>query len=687
MKKTMNILLVLALALTASTAFARSTLGGRVLSESGKPLQGAIVRSGAATASTDAQGRFSLQSEEEGLHLLHYSAGDHFSMIHGYSDLELEWLSAKTARDTAIVPDVTLVERNDSRIMMVFGGDAMMGRRYSKPPAGEPVLIREGHEQGDTVALLAHIRPYLEIADFASVNLETQVMRAEPEQNAPKSYVFYTPPEALLALKASGVDYVTLGNNHTYDYLSAGLESTLEALEASELGWSGAGLTEAQALEPYRVEIGENPMSFIGFLGWAGNFSPNQVAMGAEKGGAAFGTPENIRNTVRREKEQGRLPVVQYHGSREYTDEPTLTTESRLKQAIDDGAVLAIGHHPHVVQGFEIYDGRLIAWSMGNFMFDQFHYATKRSYLLYVWMDGEEFHRAEVMPLRIKGYLPMPATDSFRQSILRRVNELSGRRGLALRASGGNAVILPDAVNVEPRPATPLGAAREPAGIHSLNGRGWHNPVASIQTDPIGNTRVRLGKDLLPMGHLESHDLFGVPDRSWIEDGSQAVVRLEDAPSGSRAMRLRVPAGTKEGRVGMRTFEYTFEPGTPTTFVATARTSGPATVTAYQQWRKRDQNRMDALQNGKLRIIGQRELEPGGWKELRFDFDSPRVTAISYRVVLEITPQDASRDHESWFDDLALIEWLSTPLPAGPVPPRVPGKLASHAEVMPAGSP
>ncbi len=132
----------------------------------------------------------------------------------------------------------------------------------------------------------------------------------------------------------------------------------------------------------------------------------------------------------------------------------------------------------------------------------------------------------------------------------------------------------------------------------------------------------------------------------------------------------------------MRTFEYTFEPGTPTTFAVSARTESPATVTAYQQWRKRDENRLEALETAKLRFIGRRELKAGEWRELRFDFDSPRVTAVSYRVLLEVEPADRSADHFTWFDDLRLIEWLSPPLDGGPVPGKVPYRLATHAEVI-----
>jgi poly-gamma-glutamate capsule biosynthesis protein CapA/YwtB (metallophosphatase superfamily) len=666
-------------------AFAQVGMTGRVLSESGEGLPGAIIQLGNASATTDAAGQFTLTANSADNYVLKYSAENHFPMIHSYSPLELGWQPRQSPEDPVELPDVTLVSRAEGRVMLVFGGDAMMGRRFSKPAAGEPALIRDEHRAEDTLALMKHIKPYLEIADLASVNLETQVMSAKPEQNAPKSYVFFTPPEALSALKESGVDYVTLGNNHTYDYLATGLESTIDALNASGLGWSGAGMTETEALRPYRVQVGENKMSFMGFLGWAGNFNPNQVAQGTEKGGAAFGTTENIAQTVRGESEQGYLPVVQYHGSREYTDEPTLVTETRLKQAVDEGAVLAIGHHPHIVQGFEIYNDRLIAYSMGNFVFDQFHYATKRSYLLYVWMDREQLHRAEVVPIRIKGYTPIPATDTFRNTILKRVSNLSNRRGISLGTSGGNAVIRPPGKQIQffesstlvlPRAVFPRGAS-----IISLPSRSWHKPFNVIESRPSGSSRVRLGKNLLPMGHLESHFLFDAPDRSWISDGSQSIVAKDDAPYGRNVMQLSIPGGQPEGRIGMRTFEYIFEPGTPTSFALQARTDSPAVVTAYQQWRKKDENRLEALESGRLRMIGQQELNTDGWQELRFDFDSPRVTAISYRVILKVEPLDSSKDHTTWFDDIRLIEWLSPPLNDGPVPEHVPYRLTTHAEV------
>jgi hypothetical protein len=273
--------------------------------------------------------------------------------------------------------------------------------------------------------------------------------------------------------------------------------------------------------------------------------------------------------------------------------------------------------------------------------------------------------------------------DSFRQSILNRVSELSSRRGLTLQASGGNAVINPRALQHQAPATSILTAPKKSRPLEStvwpLENRAWNKPVSTVIADPQNPARMQLGQNLLPMGHLESHYLFDAPDRSWIASGTQTIVTSDSAPSGKNVMQLVVPAGQEKGTIGMRTFEYTFEPGTPSSFVLAARTDAPAIVTAYQQWRKRDENRLEALETAKLRAIGQQELSAGGWQELRFDFDSPRVTAISYRVVLVVAPLDASQDHHSWFDDIALIEWLSPPLNDGVVPAQVANKLASHA--------
>ena len=133
--------------------------------------------------------------------------------------------------------------------------------------------------------------------------------------------------------------------------------------------------------------------------------------------------------------------VVQYHGGVEYADAPTDMVQDRLRAAIDHGADLVIAHHPHVLQGMEIYHGKLIAYSMGNFLFDQYRQETQNSALLYVWMDGATFHRAEIVPIYVKDYHTVPATGAMRDYVLRRLADLSVGYGEVLDTSGGHGVI------------------------------------------------------------------------------------------------------------------------------------------------------------------------------------------------------------------------------------------------------
>ena len=668
---------LLLLLLAAPLCAGQININGTVLSDSGTPLAGTEIRVNDTAISSDALGQFSISVPSADLYMLRFSAADHFPMIHSFSALELNQSGDGNA---VSLPDVSLVERKQGRVMLAFGGDAMAGRRFFKPYPGEPVLVRDGHELEDTAALFQFIAAYLQLADYTSLNLETQVMKTKPEGNAPKSYVFFTPPAILRALAAAGVDHVTVANNHIFDYLSEGLDSTIEALNESPLAWSGAGRSEAESLQAYRTDVGGNPLSYIGYLGWAGNFWPNQVAQGQDKGGAAYGTTENIRSTIHREVEHGYLPVVQYHGSREYTDEPTLVTETRLKAAIDEGAILAIAHHPHITQGFEIYKGKLIAYSMGNFIFDQYQQATQRSFLLYVWMDGARFHRAEVVPLHIKGYLPMPATDTVRQAVLKRVNALSSRRNVFVQASGGHAVISSRSEDKQPASGRTVAVPAEKNGltVWPISQLAWQQPIESITLNAGQAESVLLGRDLLPTGHFESHYLNNAPDRTWLQNGGLSIIRDEQAPSGKQVMQMLIPAGQTSGRLGPRTFDQIFIPGTPTTFVVKARVNAPARVIAYEQWRKQDENRLEALETAKLRPIGELQLKAGDWQELRFDFDSPRVTAFSYRIVMEVIPLDSSKDFEGRFDDINLIEWLSPPLAAGEIPSFVNLLQASH---------
>ena len=241
-------------------------------------------------------------------------APSYFTTLHNFSEQERKWFNGA-------FPRITLVRKIPGRVMLAFGGDTMLGRRYHQPNQGDPRLLGAETRLRDSKTLLKPIKPYLDLATYVSVNLESPVFGHEPTQRSSKSVTFFSYPETLDALRWAGVDHVSLGNNHTYDYLGPGLEATLQHLADSTLGYSGAGMTEAEALRPYRKEIEGAGYNFFSYVDWEGRVFPSQVAVGKTKGGAALGTIENIRASIETTL-PGEVTIVANHGSEEYSFQP-----------------------------------------------------------------------------------------------------------------------------------------------------------------------------------------------------------------------------------------------------------------------------------------------------------------------------------------------------------------------------
>ena len=392
-------------------------LTGQVVGDDGRPVSSAIVTSGEIRAETRQDGTFTFRTPGDGPVSLRIAADGYYTTLH-------TWGRADLAARENDVGRIAIVARKAERRLLLFAGDAMLARRYFKPPEGEARLLRRRHVIDDGKKVLATIRPYVELADLASVNLETQLSSGTLEDRLPKSITFYSPAEFAQLLEWAGFDYVALGNNHTWDYQAEGLKATARALAGTSLGYSGAGLDEAAARAPWITDLGDRPYAFLSYVGWAGTFSPHQAAEGS-KGGAALGGSGVFAEDLSA-RSPGTTTVLQYHSGVEYSEAPAVSERTRLREAIDFGADIAVGHHPHVLQGLEVYNNRLIAYSMGNFLFDQTFYTTQLAMLLYVWMDGEELYRAEVVPMYVNGYVPTPATDSGRHPILHRLRGYQG---------------------------------------------------------------------------------------------------------------------------------------------------------------------------------------------------------------------------------------------------------------------
>lgn len=635
-----------------------AVIKGRLLDEAQQPLRNVEVVINNKSVFSDKQGDFVISVEKGDIYQLNFVKKGYFQAIQTFSHFEL--FAKKSDIKQGTLANITLVSKIKKRVMLAFGGDAMMGRRYYKPYFGDSILIKNNNRLVDSKAIVKHIKPYMSIADYAAVNLETQVADKLPGERAPKSVTFYSRPEMLTALAWAGVDYVSLGNNHTYDYVESGLASTLGFLKESPLGFSGAGFTEKQALKAHQQTINGTNFSMLGYVGWEGSAKLTQTA-NHQHGGAAYGSMSNIVNSVQQEVSQNRVTIVQYHGSQEYANSPTGVTEQRLKSALDQGAALAIAHHPHVTQGLELYDNKLIAYSMGNFIFDQNFSATQHSFILYVWLDEGKFHRAEIVPLYVKGYKPTPATGMNRYTVMKRLTELSKVRDTVITQSGGHGVIM--AKNPQntvkstsskfSRKKLSFSPGSKVASLHHLP---WHKQISAVML-PNEQVKYRLGTNLVNGSDFESYATFNSLERGWLFD--RALMSLNDfGVSGSKSIALSL-SQQQPTTFGLQSFKRVYSASRPITVKANYLSKHAVKLHYYWQGRKKRQKLFDAFNNSPKNLIKTVELTgQDKWQNVEVDFNSPRIGYKSYRLLVEAELVDGTTAQLN-IDDFAVIEWQS----------------------------
>ena len=657
----MKLLVLAALVITLGSVSAEAvpderTITGRIVDETRSPIPHAVVSINAQATKVNANGEYQFVVNSADPLLVDISADGFYRVVH-------TWHRSDFANGNTKVAAIELVSKAPERRLLVFAGDAMLARRFFEPRAGEPVLVRNGHVTEDGQALLRPIKPYIEVAEYASVNHETQLSSGKLRQPLPKSVTFYSPTELASVLRWAGFDYVALGNNHTWDYQDKGLASTTRALNDAELGYSGAGMDEAKARKPHIAQLDGQPFGFLSYVGWAGLFSPSQTALGA-KGGAALGGSDVFAEDLSKIPGET-VSVLQYHSGLEYSEAPAVSERMRLREAIDHGADIAIGHHPHVIQGFEVYRDRLVAYSLGNFLFDQYHYTTQLGMLLYVWMDGEVLHRAEVVPMNINGYVPTPATGKFRFSVLGRLARLSRPYDTCLRENGAHAIIEACAADDTGTPQIVDIAGIEAGDLPLHLGELDMTPLAPAAFKAAGQM-YRLGTDILVRGDFEVSGLYGTIDRTWIQDQSTtSIVDDKSGGLGSRVLRIDLERSDVV-RTGMKVFERVFKPSNPTTVRGRFHTDGPAAVQLLLQRRRTDDELKDALESGPKEAIRGMRVANAGWHEFSFDFDQPRVSTRSVRLLFEVRDDSGRSDGTTvQFDDLAWIEWRTPWLDGG----------------------
>lgn len=639
---TLTLICILAAVIVARASASNIQL--TIIDETSQPIDQAHVQINELRLYSDSSGQVTLSPPVDTVISVKISKQGYYPRLHTFAADELIAYS----KSPLTLP---LIQKKANRTLFAFGGDVMLGRRYLKPYFEETVLIDEQNTLDDAKNILRHVKPYLSIADIAAVNLESQLAESKPAERAKKSVTFYSQPELVEALKWAGVDYVTLGNNHTYDYLDEGLTSTLNILDHAQLPYSGAGLTEKAALAPYIMPMHNQTYALLGYVGWQGSSKPQQTA-NADHGGAAFGSAKNIIDGVTMARKQKQTPIVQYHGSLEYSKEPTGVTEQRLKSAIDAGAALAVAHHPHVTQGIELYNNKLIAYSMGNFVFDQNFSATQQSFMLYVWLDEGQFHRAEIVPIYVKGYIPTPAIKETRVSVMKRLQQLSAKRNTIINDLAGHGVITLNnqkAINLAHHMKLDISVEKN----HSISSFAWPLAVKRVEL-PSQTISYRLGKNLINASDFEQFSAFDIEERGLVFNPNYTKLTSPGYKS-SQSFKLQINNNAKV--FGMKHFRRVYKPSNPVTLKAHVNAKKGALIKVYWQGRKTRQKLFDAFEHSPKHLIQSLSISANeAWQPIEIDFNSPRIGYRSYRVFIEV---EAIGENEGQLlvDNFSVIEW------------------------------
>lgn len=227
---------------------------------------------------------------------------------------------------------------------------------------------------------------YLAKEDYVIGNLESPFSIAKKSHGAKSAYL-YSDPENVEVLIWLHVSAVTLANNHMFDYGKEGYETTKRLLEENDIRWFGAEGRD------FILEAQNNRLAFSGYCCYSSG--PRECVPFGEYGVNEYHLGTAIEH-LRDYAAKGFLNVVCVHAGKEHVNYPGMDTVKAARLLTKEAPVLYVGHHPHVAQGIERLDNSLIAYSLGNFCFDDVYSSVSDKPLIELSENNRESFILEV---------------------------------------------------------------------------------------------------------------------------------------------------------------------------------------------------------------------------------------------------------------------------------------------------
>lgn len=284
----------------------------------------------------------------------------------------------------------SILGEKDGRVEILAVGDVMLGRSVNMGMQKRNDFLWPFRETADS----------LRSADVTFGNLEGPLVANCPSTSL--GMVFCGDLAAVKGLKFAGFDVISVANNHTLNHGLSGLQETVKGLKEAGIAPIGNGYSQEMVIEGVRIK----------WLGWEDVDKRLQVEPRKDFS-TSSSTPSDSENqrgrqvveVVKEASETSDVVIVSMHWGNEYTAVPSKRQREIGEALIDAGAKIVIGHHPHWVQPIERYKDGVIAYSLGNFVFDQmWSEETRKGEAVRFRVGKEGLVEYELLPLRIYDY-------------------------------------------------------------------------------------------------------------------------------------------------------------------------------------------------------------------------------------------------------------------------------------------
>ncbi|MBU1130463.1 CapA family protein [Patescibacteria group bacterium] len=309
-----------------------------------------------------------------------------------------------------IIPTPNATPTPNTQVSLIAVGDIMLSR-----------TVAQKIKQNGSDYPFAKVSSFLQSADLLFANLETPLTEGRAINSG--EMLFRADPALAQTLKKHNFSILSLANNHTPNFGNKGLLDTFQYLSQAGIKYVGAGENQTKASQAQYIEKNGIKFAFLAYN------NPDVVPS------SYFATPnspgtnpmnlDNLKSAIKTAKQNADFVIVSMHSGNEYVNNPNQSQTNFAHTAIDAGAQIVIGHHPHTIQILEKYKNKFIFYSLGNFIFDQmWSQQTREGLAIKILFNQQEIEKIDLIPVLINDYCqPQIITDqTHSEKILKRLN-------------------------------------------------------------------------------------------------------------------------------------------------------------------------------------------------------------------------------------------------------------------------